>query len=54
VEGIFKSHFLFLTSEEENVLSGMFQLVSDMTPDEIISLLDFGWLTDELTVTGYN
>jgi hypothetical protein len=52
VEGIFKSHFLFLTSEEENVLSGMFQLVSDMTPDEIISLLDFGWLTDELTVTG--
>jgi hypothetical protein len=52
VEGIFKSHFLFLTSEEENVLTGMFQLVSDMTPDEIISLLDFGWLTDELTVTG--
>ncbi|CBY32227.1 unnamed protein product [Oikopleura dioica] len=28
----------------------VWKLVSDMTPDEIISLLDFGWLTDELTV----
>jgi len=51
VEGIFKPHFLFLTSEDD-VLSRIFQLVSDMTPDEIISLLDFGWLTDELTVEG--
>ena len=27
----------------------VWKLVSDMNPDEIISLLDFGWITDELT-----
>lgn len=27
----------------------VWRLVTDMTPEEIISLVDFGWITDELT-----
>ena len=27
----------------------VWKLLVDMTPEEIVSLLDFGWITDELT-----